>query len=97
MTRRQTATRRVRGRTSSWLGSSSYRLQDSSGSLSILREAGFVNVTVTGKSGDGAPPVELIDGERLCDLLKDYGLGVVVKQRVEEDVVVQPDLFNEYE
>ncbi len=111
----------------------------------ILREAGFVNVTVTGKSGDGgidgvgvyrlslvsfpvyfqckryrgtvtadaardfrgamvgrgekgllittgsftkdaqneanrdgAPPVELIDGERLCDLLKDYGLGVAV-------------------
>jgi restriction endonuclease Mrr len=46
---------------------------------------------------DGAPPVELIDGERLCDLLKDYGLGVAVKQRIEEDVVVQPDFFSEYE
>lgn len=46
---------------------------------------------------DGAPPVELIDGERLCDLLKDYGLGVAVKQRLEEDVVVQPDFFSEYE
>ncbi len=34
-------------------------------------------------SRDGAPPVELIDGERLCDLLKDYGLGVAVKQRLE--------------
>ncbi len=130
----------------------------------ILREAGFVNVSVTGKSGDGgidgvgvyrlslvsfpvyfqckryrgtvtagavrdfrgamvgrgekgllittgsftkdaqneanrdgAPPVELIDGERLCDLLKDYGLGVVVKQRTLEDVVVEPGFFNEYE
>ncbi len=44
-------------------------------------------------SRDGAPPVELIDGERLCDLLKDYGLGVAVKQRLEEDVVVQPGLL----
>lgn len=46
---------------------------------------------------DGAPPVELIDGEHLCDLLKDYGLGVTVKQRIEEDVEVQPEFFNEYE
>lgn len=45
---------------------------------------------------DGAPPVELIDGERLCDLLKDYGLGVTVTQRVEEDVLVQPEFFHEY-
>jgi restriction system protein len=46
---------------------------------------------------DGAPPVELIDGERLCDLLKGYGLGVAVTQRVEEDIVVQPNFFSEYE
>jgi restriction system protein len=26
-------------------------------------------------SRDGAPPVELIDGDRLCDLLRDYKLG----------------------
>jgi restriction system protein len=129
----------------------------------ILREAGFVNVTVTGRSGDGgidgvgtyrlslvsfpvyfqckryrgtvtagavrdfrgamvgrgekgllittgsftkeaqneatrdgAPPVELIDGERLTDLLKDYRLGVEVKQRTEEDVMVEPAFFQEY-
>jgi restriction system protein len=115
----------------------------------ILREAGFVNVTVTGKSGDGgidgagtyrlslvsfpvyfqckrykgavtpgavrdfrgamagrgekgllittgsftrdaqaeatrdgAPPVELIDGDRLCDLLREFRLGIEVRQRV---------------
>jgi restriction system protein len=129
----------------------------------LLREAGFVNVTVTGKSGDegidgvgvyrlslvsfpvyfqckryrgsvragtvrdfrgamagrgekgllittgtftkdaqaeatrdGAPPVELIDGERLCDLMKQYGLGVEVKQRTEEDVVVDAEFFREF-
>jgi restriction system protein len=128
----------------------------------LLREAGFVNVTVTGKSGDGgidgvgtyrislvsfpiyfqckrykgvvtpgavrdfrgamagrgekgllittgsftrdaqaeasrdgAPPVELIDGDRLCDLLREYGLGVDVRQRIEEDVIVNPEFFDE--
>ena len=130
----------------------------------LLREAGFVNVTVTGKSGDGgidgigvyrlslvsfpvyfqckryqgsvtagavrdfrgamagrgekgllittgsftkearsestrdgAPPVELIDGDDLCDLLKEFGLGVGVTQRIEEDVIVQPEFFTEYD
>jgi restriction system protein len=45
---------------------------------------------------DGAPPVELVDGERLCDLLKDYRLGVEVRQRTEEEVVVHPEFFAEY-
>ena len=46
---------------------------------------------------DGAPPVELIDGDRLCDLLKEYGLGVEIHQRVEEDVIVQPGFFDEFQ
>lgn len=32
---------------------------------------------------DGAPPIDLIDGERLCDLLKEYGLGIST-ERVEQ-------------
>jgi restriction system protein len=130
----------------------------------ILRQAGFVNVTVTGKSGDGgidgvgtyrsslvsfpvyfqckrykgavtpgavrdprgamagrgekgllittgsftrdaqaeatrdgAPPVELIDGDRLCDLLREFRLGIEVRQRVEEDVMVNRGFFDEYQ
>jgi restriction system protein len=46
---------------------------------------------------DGAPPVELVDGERLCDLLRDYRLGVEVRQRTEEEVVVHPEFFAEYD
>lgn len=46
---------------------------------------------------DGAPPVELIDGDRLCDLLKQYGLGVEVRTRIEEDVIVNGGFFNEYQ
>lgn len=130
----------------------------------ILREAGFVNVTVTGKSGDGgidgvgtyrlslvsfpvyfqckrykgavtpgavrdfrgamagrgekgllittgsftrdaqaeatrdgAPPVELIDGDRLCGLLKEFRLGIEVRQRIAEDVTVSSRFFDEYQ
>ncbi|WP_305094355.1 restriction endonuclease [Prescottella sp. R16] len=42
---------------------------------------------------DGAPPVDLIDGERLCGLLKEHALGVRTTTRVVEDVTVQPDFF----
>jgi restriction system protein len=40
---------------------------------------------------DGAPPVDLIDGERLCDLLKEHRMGVDV--RLVEDVEVSPEFF----
>ncbi|WP_137726245.1 restriction endonuclease [Prescottella subtropica] len=42
---------------------------------------------------DGAPPVDLIDGDRLCELLKEHALGVCTTTRVVEDVTVQPDFF----
>lgn len=44
---------------------------------------------------DGAPPVDLIDGERLCDLLKEYDLGVQTTVRQVEDVTVLPEFFDE--
>jgi len=40
---------------------------------------------------DGAPAIDLIDGEALCDLLKSLKLGV--KVTLVEDVSVQPDWF----
>ena len=42
---------------------------------------------------DGAPPIDLIDGARLCDLLKACRLGVVVRERTVEDVSVDVELF----
>jgi restriction system protein len=44
---------------------------------------------------DGAPPVDLIDGQRLCDLLKQYELGVRTVTRIVEDVRVEPEFFAE--
>ncbi len=44
---------------------------------------------------DGAPPIDLIDGEDLCDLLKHYELGVNTQLRQIEEVQVVPDFFDE--
>jgi restriction system protein len=44
---------------------------------------------------DGAPPIDLIDGDRLCDLLKRYDLGVQTATRTVEDVTVDPAFFEE--
>lgn len=40
---------------------------------------------------DGAPPVDLVDGEQLLDKLKDLGLGVSIRQV--EEVTVTPGFF----
>jgi restriction system protein len=42
---------------------------------------------------DGAPPVDLIDGDRLCDLLKQYELGVTTTIRTVEDVQIESPFF----
>ncbi len=42
---------------------------------------------------DGAPPIDLVDGEQLLDKLKELHLGVSVKMI--EQVLVQPEFFNE--
>jgi restriction system protein len=44
---------------------------------------------------DGAPPVDLINGEDLCDLLKEHGLGVTTTIRTIEDVDVSAEFFQQ--
>jgi len=46
---------------------------------------------------DGAPPVDLVDGDQLCDLLKHYSIGVTTTPRVVEDVDVDVDYFKSFE
>lgn len=43
---------------------------------------------------DGAPPIDLIDGERLCDLLKEFGMGVKTRTRVSEEVSIRSEFFS---
>lgn len=42
---------------------------------------------------DGATPIDLIDGDRLCDLLQRYELGVRTTIRQVEDVVIEDGFF----
>jgi restriction system protein len=48
-------------------------------------------------SRDGAPPVELISGQDLTELLRQYELGVISTQRVVEDITVKPGFFDQFE
>jgi restriction system protein len=42
---------------------------------------------------DGAPAIDLVDGELLCDLLKDQRLGVSVREVRSEEVSVEENFF----
>lgn len=57
----------------------------------LLREADFDSVNVTGKSGDGG--IDGLGGDRLCDLLKQYDLGVRTLTRTVEDIIIDGAFF----
>jgi len=44
---------------------------------------------------DGAPPIDLIDGEQLCILLKDHQLGIRTEEKRIEEVTVISSFFRE--
>jgi len=48
-------------------------------------------------SRDGAPPIELITGQELAELLRKYDLGVLTSQRIVEDVSVDVLFFDQFE
>lgn len=83
-------------------GVGSKEVRDFRGAMSGRGERGLLITTATftpeakkEATRDGAPPVDLIDGERLCDLLKEYQLGVQTELRTEESVVVRLDFFSD--
>jgi restriction system protein len=61
----------------------------------LITTANFTKSAKDEATRDGATPIDLVDGERLCDLLKQFGLGVSVKERIEEDVTVHPEFFDD--
>ena len=44
---------------------------------------------------DGAPPVDLIDGDELCELLREYEIGVRVQVRTVEDITIDQAFFQD--
>jgi restriction system protein len=80
------------------VGSSAVR--DFRGAMSGRGDKGLLittgNFTADAKqeaTRDGAPPVDLIDGDRLCDLLKEYELGIRRTVRQVEEIHVTPEFF----
>ena len=59
----------------------------------IITTASFTRDARSEATRDGAPPIDLINGEALIDRLKELGLGVSVRKRVVEDITVHPDWF----
>ena len=57
----------------------------------------FISGARKESSRDGAPPVELIDGDELCDRLKKFDLGVRTRVRQVEDIDLDPDFFQQFE
>lgn len=52
----------------------------------------FTRDAIKEATRDGAPPIDLIDGELLCDKLKEYALGL--ETEIFERVIIKKDWFN---
>ena len=63
----------------------------------LITTGTFSNDARAESKRDGAPPIDLIDGDRLCDLLKEYSIGVTTTPRVVEDVKIEGDYFTSLE
>lgn len=61
----------------------------------LITTGSFTKEAQNEATRDGAPPIELIDGDHLCELLKQYDLGVRTVERVEEDVLVLTEFFDD--
>lgn len=59
----------------------------------LITTGTFTNGAKAEATRDGAPPIDLIDGYRLCELLKERHLGVEVRQRTVEEVSIDVDFF----
>ncbi len=61
----------------------------------LITTGTFTSEAKTEATRDGAPTIDLIEGDRLCDLLKEYQLGFRTTIRQVEDVEVLPTFFEE--
>ncbi|MBA3576955.1 MAG: restriction endonuclease [Sphingomonas sp.] len=61
----------------------------------IITTANFTSDARKEATRDGAPSIDLIDGDALCELLKEKELGVRVRPVVTEEVTILPEFFDE--
>ena len=63
----------------------------------LITTGTFTNDARAESKRDGAPPIDLIDGDRLCELLKENSLGVTTTTRTVEDVTIESEFFHSLE
>ena len=63
----------------------------------IITSGSFTTEARSEASRPGANPVDLIDGEALCELLKEHSLGVRTTKRIVEDVTIDDAYFAQFE
>ena len=84
-----------------WKGSVGPKeVRDFRGAMAGRGEKGLLITTGTFTSSatsearrDGAPPVDLVDGDQLCELLKHYAIGVSTAPRTVEEIQINTDYF----
>lgn len=59
----------------------------------LITTGSFTSEAKKEATRDGAPPIDLIDGDRLCDLLREHSLGVRTEIVQHEKITVRPDFF----
>lgn len=63
----------------------------------LITTGSFTRDAKNEASRAGTTPIDLIDGNRLCDLLKECRLGVKVEERVVEDIEVDGKFFESFQ
>ena len=59
----------------------------------LITTGTFTKDARTEAQRDGAPPIDLIDGEALVEKLKELRIGVQIKERVVEEVLIDESYF----
>ena len=59
----------------------------------IVATGSFTPAAIREATRDGAPEIDLIDGEQLIDKLKELSLGVNTEPVIVEKVTINPDFF----
>ena len=63
----------------------------------LITTGHFTSAAAAQAQAPGAFPVDLVDGDALCELLREYSLGVRTIERKVEDIVVDQGYFAQFE
>ena len=59
----------------------------------VITTGNFTRDAIAEATRDGAPAIDLIDGDKLVELMKDLNLGVTTEEKMIEIVKVDEDWF----